>query len=57
MHVSPPENPVEDRLIEQLDRGIPLGQREDEMAILRESMKARERKRLAEIMLNDEKPL
>ena len=49
MHVCPPDNPTEDRLIMLLDRGVSLSERMDELAKLRMQMRQREHRRLAEL--------
>lgn len=52
MHIRPPENPTEDRLIGNLDRGIPLDREADEMALILAKMQVRQKMRLAELMAN-----
>lgn len=50
MHTRPPENPTEDRLIGQLDRGIHLSRDVDEMARIISQMQARQKQRLAALI-------
>ena len=46
MHLQPPKNPYEDRLISLLDRGISLRERADELDAIRRQMHFREKARL-----------
>jgi hypothetical protein len=52
MHVNPPENPVEDRIIDALDRGISPSRRDVEMENIRAAMRQAERLKFEKLTKN-----